>query len=346
MKSFKSKKKTIISIAILMIVLIVILVQWIIKDSNSEQLSIEVVKNEDETTLITVKGMSDLNQYIIYQLPMMDADGGCCYAIEFPDKSLVMIDSGYQSDATYIRTFIEEHGGVVRAWFITHPHFDHAGGIIQLLKEEAQAAIDKKESTIKINTIYYAPFTEEFFTQNEEGKDLTVLNNAVLYKEFLEAMTYEELKAEENKIKYEPVELGQKIEFEDIKVTCMNSFDASVFDVNANSLVLHFAIGTMSFMITGDITDQSLGNMQKYWGDSNLWDIDLIQIPHHGYLAGITNDTLYKLTTPSVAFLDCSRNEYNTNAVNLQEHIKWIEQLKIPVVKRFEGINEVIIGSK
>lgn len=329
---------------ILVVILIGISFHFIIRECDSDQLSIEVVKNEDETTLITVNGMSDLKEYTIYQLPMMDSDGGCCYAIELPDKSLLMIDSGYQSDAAYIRSFVEEHGGFVRAWFVTHPHFDHAGGVIQLLKEEAQAIIDKKESKIRIDTIFYAPFTEEFFTQEEDGKDLTFLNQAVLFKEFAEVMTYEELKTEENKITYEPVGLGQEMEFDDIKITCMNSFNSSVFDVNANSLVLHIAIGDTSFLITGDITDQSLSNMQNYWEDSELWDVDLIQIPHHGYLAGITNDTLYQLTTPSVAFLDCSRNEYQTNAVNIEEHVKWIEQLSIPVVKRFEGVNTVKIG--
>ena len=284
--------------------------------------------------------------YTFYQLPMTDPDGGCCYAIEQPNGKLIMIDSGYQSDAASIRSFIEEHGGVVEAWFVTHPHFDHAGGVIQILKEEAQAVLDSKQSNLSIKKVYYAPFTQDFFETEAQGKDLEVLNTAVLLSEFEECLSYEEWKTDEQKIKYYPVGLGEEIRFgerEKIIITCMNSFNEAVYDVNANSLVLHVEIDGVSFLVTGDITDQSVTNMKEYWQDSDLWNVDIIQIPHHGYLAGISSDELYRLTTPSLAFLDCSTNEYNTDAVGIRQHLKWLEELEIPMLKRFEGINQVQI---
>ena len=289
---------------------------------------------------------SKSEEYTIYQLPMTDPDGGCCYAIEQPNGKLIMIDSGYQSDAASIRSFIEEHGGIVEAWFVTHPHFDHAGGVIQILKEEAQAVLDARQSNLIIQKVYYAPFTQEFFATGAQGKDLEVLNTAILLNEFEECMSYEEWKTDDQKIEYYPVGLGEEIQFgeqEKVVVTCMNSFNEAIYDVNANSLVLHINIDGVSFLVTGDITDQSVTNMKEYWQNSKLWNVDMIQIPHHGYLAGISSDELYQLTTPSFAFLDCSANEYNTDAVGIRQHLKWLELLEIPIKKRFEGINQVQI---
>jgi len=287
---------------------------------------------------------SQLETYTIYQLPMTDPDGGCCYAIEQPNGKLIMIDSGYQSDAASIRDFIVEHGGVVEAWFVTHPHFDHAGGIIQILKEEAQAILDSRVSDITIQSVYYAPFTKEFFSMQEQGKDLETLNKSVLLNEFEECMSYEEWKPDTGKIEYFPVGLAEEIQFGErrkIRITCMNSFNEGIYDVNANSLVLHIEFDSVHFLVTGDITDQTVKNMKEYWQDSKLWNVDIIQIPHHGYLAGISSDELYLLTTPTLAFLDCSKNEYDTNAVGIRQHLKWLDSLEIPVMNRFEGLNQI-----
>ena len=334
----KNKKKYIIGL-ILMILVAAGMLLW--KNFFFSETNISMNQNEDGTTEIICNTDKQKEQYTIYQLPMTDEDGGCCYAISLPNGKLLMIDSGYQSDASYIRDFILENGGEVEAWFVTHPHFDHAGGVLQLLQEEAQAVIDGKSKQITIDKVYYAPFTESFFKDEAEGKDLGVLNNSILFYELTQMQEYKAKQPEG--VAFEPVGLGQKINIEGIQITCMNSFNPGIYDVNANSLVLHMNINDITFMITGDITDQSLTAMQEYWGDDEIWDVDYVQIPHHGYLAGITNDTLYKLTTPKAAFLDCSRNEYDTNAVNILEHLKWIEQLDIPVIKRFEGINKITI---
>ena len=119
---------------------------------QTERNKIEILKNKDNKTTIISSGGDQTEQYEIFQLSMTDEDGGCCYGIKTPSGKLIMVDSGYQSDAASIRQFIEENGGVVEAWFVTHPHFDHAGGVIQLLHEEQQRIIDQKKSLITIKS--------------------------------------------------------------------------------------------------------------------------------------------------------------------------------------------------
>ena len=341
-KSIINIKIVVLSLVFLGIVLVTVGFMW--KKVQTERNRIEILKNEDKTTIIISSGGDQTEQYEIFQLSMTDEDGGCCYGIKTPSGKLIMVDSGYQSDAASIRQFIEEKGGVVEAWFVTHPHFDHAGGVIQLLHEEQQRIIDQKESLITIKTIYYAPFDEAFFTTQAEGKDLEVLNNAILFHEFEALRNTPSTDSLWLDISYIPVERNNTIEIDSVKITCMNSFCKDVYDVNANSLVLRLDMDQSSMLFTGDITDVSIQNMLKeYPAESKVWDVDFIQIPHHGYLAGITNATLYQLTTPKVAFLDCSKNKYDTNAVQLQEQVKWLNDLEIPVVNRFEGINQLVI---
>ena len=70
--------------------------------------------------------------------------------------------------------------------------------------------------------------------------------------------------------------------------------------------------------------------------DAILWDADIIQIPHHGYMAGIGSEALYQATKPEYALLDCTVEEFENNSVNIQEHVQMIENLDIEVLKRYD----------
>ena len=276
--------------------------------------------------------LPELNQtYTFYQLPLTGNAGGFCYAIEMPNQKLIMIDSGYEGEGYYISDFIKDHGGVVDSWFITHPHSDHVGGLIDILS-------DQDYDGITIDKIYYNPFTDQFFDTEELGKDLSFVNYAVMYDQFKERMETC------TDISFIPVCMGDEIIIEEIVINCLYSFQEDLFDVNSNSLVLHFDIAGVRLLVTGDITDKTLSIMRKHWGDTNhFFNVDFLQIPHHGYIAGISNDILFQLTMPEYALLDCSEEEYTTNAVNILTLTEWVENLDIPVLKRFTGPNTITI---
>ena len=90
-------------------------------------------------------------------------------------------------------------------------------------------------------------------------------------------------------------------------------------------------------LLTGDMTELTLEDMKKELPQEAVcWDADIIQIPHHGYRAGIGSDALYQATQPEYALLDCTVEEFENNSVNIQEHIKMVENLEIDVLKRFD----------
>ena len=263
--------------------------------------------------------------YEITQLPFPTFWGGEAYSIITPEGDLYLIDGGFQGeDGLRITQYIEEHGGKVKGWILTHPHVDHIGAFLDFMSSNAD----------KVETVYYSPFTREFFEEEEDPAVYEVINNpnAILFYQFIDMM---EMTSENTE--YIPMMTGDKLSIGDLQLECFASFDPKRHDVNANSLVFTISYDEFVLLLTGDMTELTLEDMKKEIPkDAILWDADIIQIPHHGYMAGIGTDALYQATKPEYALLDCTVEEYNNNSVNIQNHVQMIENLEIEVLKRFD----------
>lgn len=291
-------------------------------------------------TLRVDTGAGGEGAYTIYQLPLQTPDQGASYAVTTPEGKLYIIDGGYEGDGDYLGQFIKQQGGVVDAWFLTHPHCDHVGAFVYLMNQENRAGITVRQ-------VYYSPFTREFFEEEEEGKDLENLNKYLKFYEFEEIRTG----AGFADISFTPMEAGDRIKDQDMEIECMFSFRPDIYDVNSNSMVLRFEIRDYVFLITGDITDGTLDFIfQDYPQDSEKWKADIVQVPHHGF--GGNGTRIYELTDPDYAFMDCILPQYhdlNNNFedgrgnLNTQETIDIIEGMGIGLVKAFQGPNRVII---
>ena len=265
------------------------------------------------------------NYYQITQLPFPTFWGGEAYSIITPEGDLYLIDGGFQGeDGVRISQYIEEHGGRVKAWILTHPHVDHIGAFLDYMAENSE----------NVETVYYSPFTKEFFEEEEDPAVYEVLNNpnAILFYQFLDMV-----ELTKDRVAYIPMVTGDIISIGDLQLECLASFSPERHDVNANSLVFTLSYEDFVFLLTGDMTELTLQDIRNEISeDAACWNADIIQIPHHGYMAGIGSDALYQATKPKYALLDCTIEEYENNSVNIQGHVQMVEDLEIEVLKRFD----------
>lgn len=263
--------------------------------------------------------------YEITQLPFPTFWGGEAYSIITPEGDLYLIDGGFQGeDGQRITQYIEEHGGKVKGWILTHPHVDHIGAFLDYMAVNSE----------NVETVYYSPFTREFFEEEEDPAVYEVLNNpnAILFYQFLDMM-----EMTKNNTEYVPMLVGDKLSIGDLQLECFASFDPDRHDVNANSLVFTISYDEFVLLLTGDMTELTLEDMKEEISEESiLWNADIIQIPHHGYMAGIGSDALYQATKPEYALLDCTVGEYDGNSVNIQNHVQMVTDLEIEVLKRFD----------
>ncbi|MBR5578474.1 MAG: MBL fold metallo-hydrolase, partial [Lachnospiraceae bacterium] len=272
--------------------------------------------------------------YCITQLPFPTFWGGETYSIVTKEGDLYLIDGGFRGeDSERISTYIEEKGGKVKGWILTHPHVDHIGAFLDYMKDNSH----------KVETVYYSPFTGEFFEEEPDPQIYEIINNpnAILFYEFLETM-----ETTKDHVTYLPMKTGDKLMLGELLLECFFSFDPDIHDVNGNSLVFTLTYEDFCLALTGDMTEATYEKMKPSLTDSSSFmNPDILQIPHHGYMAGIASDILYRETAPDYVLLDCTVEEFNNNSVNIRNHVQMIEELGIKVIKRFEASegNKIII---
>ncbi|MDO5702653.1 MAG: MBL fold metallo-hydrolase [Lachnospiraceae bacterium] len=78
------------------------------------------------------------------------------YTIRDQKGRLAVIDGGWEDNADSVLRVIEENGGTVDAWIITHPHPDHVGALNGILRRGLTNRIRiKKIITVSVDEAYY-----------------------------------------------------------------------------------------------------------------------------------------------------------------------------------------------
>ncbi|MDO4939082.1 MAG: MBL fold metallo-hydrolase [Lachnospiraceae bacterium] len=198
------------------------------------------------------------------------------FVITSANGAVIVIDGGTEDDSNHLREELAKKGNHVSAWFITHPHSDHAGALARIIEEGP--------GQITIDGIYYNFADPAWYQANESYR----------------AGFVERVRADIGRFpeKLHVIHRGDQFDFDGVHITCMN--DPYLVDDNAinnSSCVLKAEMGGKKIMFLGDM-GENVGNMFLRDHAGEDLKVDMVQMAHHGQ-AGVGKN-VYEVLSPKV----------------------------------------------
>lgn len=265
---------------------------------NKSQVRTAVDKRGTGNKGFTLPGLSGDNKYYPCEESLMTLveienaswPGGMCIIFKLSDGRFVIIDSGVGgrnndgSSSGWVYATLAKHASdpkniQVAAWFITHIHSDHAGGLYDMALGwyETSYPIDNEQTKrhnvmpreckewIKIDTIIYNSPDKLVDSDREEWMEI-IINNFKI----------------QNVIKAHP---GQVFYYGNCKITMYGSPDIvkehSIGNHNDESLSMMVEFNDKKLMILGDAYPKNTTALATIYKES--LKADIVQTSHHGY---------------------------------------------------------------
>ena len=196
--------------------------------------------------------------------------------IKSPHGKLIVIDGGWEADATKLSELILQQGGKVDAWLITHPHEDHVGALCAILNDTGRK--------IKIDKIYCSLATPDWYRQVSP-------TGAGIADQLLSAFAKLPVGTVTNNIGR-----GTEINIDDVNIRVLNNRGVYTYNgVNNSSLVYKIRVSGQSILILGDLAYDGGKDLIKTCTAAELKS-DIVQMAHHGQ-QGVDQDA-YALIAP------------------------------------------------
>lgn len=215
------------------------------------------------------------NGFTLWQLPEQTPTQMMSYVLRTPNDKVIVIDGGMAGDAPYLRQFIQDLGGSVEAWFLTHPHIDHVSAFIDILRNP---------NGIKIGEIYASLPTEEWMLAYDPqyARGLIDLNKAL----------------KETGISAIELTCGQDFVFDNVnfKVLAVKNPEIHTGTANNSSVVLRVWDSTKSVLFLSD-TGLEAGEKLLLGKYASYLPSDYVQVAHHGQDGA--GEEVYKAIKPS-----------------------------------------------
>ena len=197
--------------------------------------------------------------------------------IKSPNGKLVVIDGGWEADADKLSSLIQQQGGKVDAWLITHPHEDHVGALCAILNDSSRK--------IKIDKIYCSLAAPDWYRQVSP-------TGAGIADQLLNAFTKLSVGTVTNNIGR-----GTEINIDDVNIRVLNNRGVYTYNgVNNSSMVYKIRVSGQSILILGDLAYDGGKDLIKTCTAAELKS-DIVQMAHHGQ-QGVDQDA-YTLIAPT-----------------------------------------------
>ena len=197
--------------------------------------------------------------------------------IKSPHGKLIVIDGGWEADATKLSELILQQGGKVDTWLITHPHEDHVGALCAILNDTGRK--------IKIDKIYCSLATPDWYRQvSPTGAGIT--------DKLLSAFTKLPVGTVTNNIGR-----GTEINIDDVNIRVLNNRGVYTYNgVNNSSMVYKIRVSGQQILILGDLAYDGGKDLIRTCTAAELKS-DIVQMAHHGQ-QGVDQDA-YALIAPT-----------------------------------------------
>lgn len=250
------------------------------------------------------------------------------YAIKTINGKIIIIDGGTTDDAEQLEKYIVDNGSKVDAWFITHPHSDHAGAF----------EIISQDENIDIEKIYMSVNDKEWYLENEPSRqdDIDMFFPIIEQERIRERIT-------------EP-QVNDTIKIDNVtaKILGIKNPEITTNAINNSSMVIKFKVNQKDILFLGDTGAESSEKLIKNQGE-NL-KADIVQVAHHGQ-AGATEE-LYKIVKPEICLWPTTQRIWENNMYGTEddgpwttkETRKWMENLNVKVnYLAFNGVQNIKI---
>lgn len=201
------------------------------------------------------------------------------YIIKTENDNTVVIDGGTKDDTENLIQWINQQGGEVHSWFITHPHIDHMGAFLKIVEE----------TEIPINHIYVTLNDLTWYEKNGP----TEANEINEVKEFFDVIQNSRI----SRVVQE-VYLDQNIEIDNLNFEIIGVKNPEIINNgnNNSSMVIKMHSDTKTVIFLADTGEESGKKLLE--NQSDKLKADIVQMAHHGQ-NGVTED-VYKAINPEI----------------------------------------------
>ncbi len=235
------------------------------------------------------------------------------YFIKTENGKIIVVDGGTIGDSKNLQNYINNNGGKVDYWFLTHFHNDHAGAISDIINN----------SDIKIDNIIYSFCSKQLVEKYEPLRieDYNIIKEALNNNKVLDNLIT-------------PNE-SQIFEIDNIKVKIISIYQNDIFENlgNNTSMIFKIYVNDKSIIFLGDAGVESSEKLIKY----HLKDLksDYVQMAHHGQ-NGATYELYKEISpdyclwpTPDFLWDNDNGSGYNSGSWKTFKTREWMKNLNV-----------------